>query len=217
MNDQHPRRQWWKWFPAAAMLLCILLFLWKGRSLSWQTLYDAMPKKPWQAALVFWGCYAAKSLSVFFPLLVLYAAAGRVFPLPRALLVNLIGLVICESILSGSKAAGEVSKAAGAGNAASAGQLSAGCFDESGGRRARRSGEPLFRRGQAALFPVSLGKPCRPAAYDGSRYPAGKGAGRSHVPGAAGRIGDQRSDCDTVSASLPEDPEKNSESQGAIE
>ena len=39
-----------------------------------------------------------KSLSVFFPLLVLYAAAGRVFPLSKALLVNLIGLVICESI-----------------------------------------------------------------------------------------------------------------------
>ena len=31
MNDQHPRRQWWKWLPAAAMLLCILLFLWKLR------------------------------------------------------------------------------------------------------------------------------------------------------------------------------------------
>ena len=86
MNDQHPRRQWWKWLPAAAMLLCILLFFWKGRSLSRQ------------AALVFWGCYAVKSLSVFFPLLVLYAAAGRVFPLSKALLVNLIGLVICESI-----------------------------------------------------------------------------------------------------------------------
>lgn len=98
MNDQHPRRQWWKWLPAAAMLLCILLFFWKGRSLSWQTLSDVMPEKPWQAALVFWGCYAVKSLSVFFPLLVLYAAAGRVFPLSKALLVNLIGLVICESI-----------------------------------------------------------------------------------------------------------------------
>lgn len=98
MNDQYPRRQWWKWLPAAAMLLCILLFFWKGRSLSWQTLSDVMPEKPWQAALVFWGCYAVKSLSVFFPLLVLYAAAGRVFPLSKALLVNLIGLVICESI-----------------------------------------------------------------------------------------------------------------------
>ena len=63
-----------------------------------QPLSDVMPEKPRQAALVFWGCYAVKSLSVFFPLLVLYAAAGRVFPLSKALLVNLIGLVICESI-----------------------------------------------------------------------------------------------------------------------
>ena len=73
-------------------------FFLMGRSLSWQTRSDVMPEKPWQAALVFWGCYAVKSLSVFFPLLVLYAAAGRVFPLSKALLVNLIGLVICESI-----------------------------------------------------------------------------------------------------------------------
>lgn len=57
-----------------------------------------MPKNPWQAALLFWGGYAVKSLSVFFPLLALYAAAGRVFSLPQALLVNLIGLAICESV-----------------------------------------------------------------------------------------------------------------------
>ena len=98
MKSQYPRRRWWKWLPVAAMLLCILLFLWKGRSISWQTLSNAIPEKPWQAALVFWGCYALKSLSIFFPLLALYAAAGRVFPLPKALLVNIIGLVICETI-----------------------------------------------------------------------------------------------------------------------
>lgn len=98
MNSQHPRRQWWKWLPAAAMLLCMLLFLWKGRSVSWQALSNVMPEKPWLAALVFWGCYAVKSLSVFFPLLVLYAAAGQVFTLPKAILVNIIGMVICESI-----------------------------------------------------------------------------------------------------------------------
>lgn len=98
MNSQHPRRQWWKWLPAAAMLLCMLLFLWKGRSVSWQALSNVMPENPWLAALVFWGCYAVKSLSVFFPLLVLYAAAGQVFTLPKAILVNIIGMVICESI-----------------------------------------------------------------------------------------------------------------------
>ena len=117
MKSQHPRWQWWKWLPAAAMLLCMLLFLWKGRSLlSWQTLSDAMPKKAWHAALAFWSCYAVKSLSIFFPLMVLYAAVGRVFPLPKALLVNIIGLVICESIpygigrLSGTSLAAKLRK-----------------------------------------------------------------------------------------------------------
>lgn len=42
--------------------------------------------------------YAVKSLSVFFPLLVLYAAAGLLFPLPAALLVNLSGLLVCVTV-----------------------------------------------------------------------------------------------------------------------
>ena len=57
-----------------------------------------MPEKTWQAVLLFWICYAVKSLSVFFPLLVLYAAAGRFFSLPTALFVNLTGLIICETL-----------------------------------------------------------------------------------------------------------------------
>ena len=57
-----------------------------------------MPEKTWQAVLVFWVCYAVKSLSVFFSLLILYAAAGQVFSLPTALLVNLAGLIICETL-----------------------------------------------------------------------------------------------------------------------
>lgn len=98
MRRKRTHRQYWKWLPIGITLLCMIWFLEKGRSISWQELSSLMPETVWQAVLLFWGCYAVKSLSVFFPLLVLYAAAGQVFSLPTALLVNLSGLVICETL-----------------------------------------------------------------------------------------------------------------------
>ena len=98
MRNRKSYRRYWKWFPIGIMLLCMIWFLEKGRSISWQELSSLMPETVWQAVLLFWGCYAVKSLSVFFPLLVLYAAAGQVFSLPTALLVNMSGLVICETL-----------------------------------------------------------------------------------------------------------------------
>ena len=98
MQKKRTHRQYWKWLPVGVALLCMVIYLWKGRSVSWQELSSFMPEKTWQAVLLFWICYAVKSLSVFFPLLVLYAAAGHVFSLPTALLVNLTGLIICETL-----------------------------------------------------------------------------------------------------------------------
>ena len=42
--------------------------------------------------------YAVKSLSVVFPLLVLYVSAGVMFPIPAAIAVNLIGLFLCITL-----------------------------------------------------------------------------------------------------------------------
>lgn len=50
------------------------------------------------AALVFMAVYTVKSLSVFFPLIVLYVGAGMVFSVPVAVAVNLCGLFICVSV-----------------------------------------------------------------------------------------------------------------------
>ena len=46
----------------------------------------------------FLGLLCREKSQRIFPLLVLYAAAGQVFSLPTALLVNLSGLVICETL-----------------------------------------------------------------------------------------------------------------------
>ncbi|EEG31770.1 SNARE-like domain protein [[Clostridium] methylpentosum DSM 5476] len=50
------------------------------------------------AALALVGIYAVKSMSVFFPLLVLYVSAGTLFSPWWAILVNLVGLFVCVSI-----------------------------------------------------------------------------------------------------------------------
>lgn len=56
------------------------------------------PANPVLAALFLIALYAAKSMSVFFPLVVLYLAGGLLFPLPVALAVNLAGMAACVSL-----------------------------------------------------------------------------------------------------------------------
>ena len=77
------------------MGVCILLFFAFGARLDAKTLADWSPESPLLAALFLIALYAVKSMTVFFPLVVLYLAAGLLFPLPAALLVNLLGLAVC--------------------------------------------------------------------------------------------------------------------------
>ena len=56
------------------------------------------PSTPFLAALFLIALYAAKSMSVFFPLVVLYLAGGLLFPLPVSLAVNLAGMAACVSV-----------------------------------------------------------------------------------------------------------------------
>jgi uncharacterized membrane protein YdjX (TVP38/TMEM64 family) len=52
------------------------------------------PRRPWAAAAFLLALYALKGLSFFFPLAVLEAAGGLLFPLPGALALNAAGLVL---------------------------------------------------------------------------------------------------------------------------
>lgn len=68
------------------------------RSLTFQQIIDYTPKNLFLAALTLIGLYAFKSLTVVFPLIVLYMAAGALFPFWTALLVNGLGLALSTSI-----------------------------------------------------------------------------------------------------------------------
>lgn len=52
------------------------------------------PSQPLLAVLFLWLAFAVKSLSIMFPVMLLFAVSGRIFPLPMALLVNIVGIAI---------------------------------------------------------------------------------------------------------------------------
>lgn len=83
-----------KILPLAVMLALVALYLSHKDVVSVDSLLRYTPDNLWLAALAMLAAYGVKSLSVFFPLLALYAAAGLLFPLPAALLVNLAGLLV---------------------------------------------------------------------------------------------------------------------------
>lgn len=56
------------------------------------------PKNPWLAVIVMLALFALKSLSIVIYSGLLYAANGILFPLPAAIVLNLIGTVIMVSL-----------------------------------------------------------------------------------------------------------------------
>ena len=67
-------------------------------SLTFQEVVNYTPENLVLAAGVLIGFYALKSLTVVFPLVALYMAAGVLFPFWQAFLVNVLGLCVCATI-----------------------------------------------------------------------------------------------------------------------
>ncbi|MCI2059035.1 MAG: VTT domain-containing protein [Oscillibacter sp.] len=70
----------------------------KFRHISAQSILAYTPNRPVLAALFLLVLFVGKSLSFFFPLAVLEAASGLLFPLPAALAVNLLGVTLSMSV-----------------------------------------------------------------------------------------------------------------------
>lgn len=84
--------------PFFILLVVLLLF---GRDLKQVRVEDVLnyvPESMARAALAMLALYAVKSLSVVFPLLVLYLASGLLFPLPVAVAVNMAGLAVSVTL-----------------------------------------------------------------------------------------------------------------------
>lgn len=77
-------------------VVCALAVL--GQNATVEDILRYTPQSLPLAALVILGIYALKSLSVVFPLMVLYISTGTLFPPFFAIGVNLGGLIICTSL-----------------------------------------------------------------------------------------------------------------------
>lgn len=80
--------------PLLCMGAAILLFLTRWKDLTVDDFLSYTPSQPLLAMLFLWLAFAVKSLSIMFPVMLLFAVSGRLFPLPAALLVNAVGIAI---------------------------------------------------------------------------------------------------------------------------
>ena len=84
----------WGLFLVAAWSTVIVLFLRHNGGFSAQELAHYQPDRPLLSCLVMLGLFALKSVDFLIHSGVLYAANGIMFPLPLALLLNTVGIMI---------------------------------------------------------------------------------------------------------------------------
>lgn len=76
----------------------IVVIVASGKEMSVETVLSFMPDNLFLAAVVLMIMYALKSLSLIFPILVLHVAAGMIFPVWTAMLLNIIGTGIAYTV-----------------------------------------------------------------------------------------------------------------------
>lgn len=81
--------------PLVMIGVCVLLYFRFFRGVTIEDILEFTPENLWLAALVMIGLFALKSLSMFFPMLILIAASGSIFPsYLSALAVNSVGVAV---------------------------------------------------------------------------------------------------------------------------
>jgi len=96
--------------PVLMIVLMAVIYFAALKDLTFEQVLNYTPTAPLAAAAVLLLMYALKSLSYFFPMLLIAAVAGAVLPIYAAIPVNLLGIVIMASIpyAVGKYAEGEV-------------------------------------------------------------------------------------------------------------
>ncbi len=84
--------------PLVGLCTALVFLLSSGRSLTVEDILNYTPSEPLLAALFLWLAFALKSLSLVFPVYVLFAVSAQLFPLPVALAVNTVGITITMTL-----------------------------------------------------------------------------------------------------------------------
>lgn len=82
----------------AVWIAIIVICLLHKEDFTLEGILSYTPRQPLLAALVLWGLFAVKSLSIFLYSGLLYAVSGILFPLPVAIAVNIAGTAVMVSI-----------------------------------------------------------------------------------------------------------------------
>lgn len=81
--------------PIVMVGVCVLIYFMFFRGVTIEHILEFTPKNLWLASLVMIGLFAMKSMSMFFPMLILIAASGSIFPtFLSAVLVNCAGVAV---------------------------------------------------------------------------------------------------------------------------
>ena len=91
-------RMWAVGLALLAGIVAVLLAVLKGLDVSPQMILDYRPQKTLWIAGVFLLLYALKCVTIFFPVMALWIAAGHLLPAWMAIGVNLAGTLICLTL-----------------------------------------------------------------------------------------------------------------------
>lgn len=85
-------------FPFVFIIAGVVLYLSQGKTISAEQIFNLAPQNYFAAIIYLLVMYALKSLSIIFPLIVLYISTGMILPLYLAIIVNIIGITVSLSI-----------------------------------------------------------------------------------------------------------------------
>ena len=80
--------------PLIICAVCMCIYLFSGEEITAESLLNFAPEEPLYAALFLVMLYAFKSLTVFFPIIVLNVLGGFLFEPVHALIINSVGVLV---------------------------------------------------------------------------------------------------------------------------
>lgn len=87
-----------KSLPIFAVIIFVVLYMTFGKNITLDQLVNYTPENKLLAAIVIIVMFGLKSLTVFFPIMVLMLVSGAIFSTFTAIIVNIIGVIVCISI-----------------------------------------------------------------------------------------------------------------------
>ncbi|NLH01241.1 MAG: TVP38/TMEM64 family protein [Clostridiales bacterium] len=97
-NRSKSKTRFIKFLPVLGILIFTLVYLIAGRDISIDTLLSYSPENLYLAILFMLMLYMAKSMTIFFPLIVLEVLGGIIFPVGLAILVNILGNAVSYTL-----------------------------------------------------------------------------------------------------------------------